>query len=50
LYFGNFDTVDALAEKAIQTMQAAGAVIVDPADIRISRYLVRPARVQCDVV
>lgn len=33
LYFGNWAAVDAQAEAAILAMQAAGAVIVDPADI-----------------
>jgi amidase len=32
-YFGYSDATDAIAEKAIADMKAAGAVIVDPADI-----------------
>ncbi|MFQ5537601.1 MAG: amidase [Gemmatimonadota bacterium] len=42
-YFGRDDRVDALMEAALQAMSVAGAVMVDPANLRTRRQIGRPS-------
>jgi amidase len=39
VYFGNSDKADAIAEAAIQTLRAQGAIIVDPANIPTAKTM-----------